>query len=175
MAVLVEATSVIIRADSLLSKFPGGWGAFQEILPNETMCADNEVVRVGFMAPHDVENFIETLELNGLVFLLNGEAIDVVVADQMRGLTSKCEWLEFGHVNLGGREQRVAVCRLKDSQINQVVTPPIWKFEGSLSETYEFVPTEHIEKEMKLLRRENWVDVYLNPITGQEMYVGRTK
>jgi hypothetical protein len=53
MAVLIEAISVVIRADTLLKKFPGGWGAFKLIVPNQTLCADNEIVRVGFMAPQD--------------------------------------------------------------------------------------------------------------------------
>lgn len=42
-----------------------------------------------------------------------------------------------------------------------------------MSSTYAFVPSEHVEKGMKYLRNENGLDVYLNPITGEEMYVGR--
>ncbi len=49
MAVLVEGLSVIIRADCL-QNFET-WDAFKEIVPNETMCADGELVRVGFMSP----------------------------------------------------------------------------------------------------------------------------
>jgi hypothetical protein len=173
MAVLVEATSVIILAESLLNKFPGGWEAFEKIVPNRTMCADNEIVRVGFMTPQDVESFVKTLELNGLKFLRGNEAMDIAVADQRRGLTSKCSWLEFGHVNLDGKN-RVAACRMVDSQVSEIVTPLGWKFEGSLSSTYNFVPAEHLEKGMKYLRHENGLDVYLNPITGEEVYVGRT-
>ena len=55
MAVLIEAISVVVRADELLKKFPGGWDAFKSIVPNQTLCADNEIVRVGFMSPQDVE------------------------------------------------------------------------------------------------------------------------
>jgi hypothetical protein len=133
MAVLIEAISVVVRADELLKKFPGGWNAFKGIVPNQTLCADNEIVSVGFMVPQDVESFIKKLQRAGLEFLRGGEAIEVAVADQMRGLTSKCTWLEFGHVNIDGSGPRVAACWLVGSQVKQVVTPPDWKFEGSLN------------------------------------------
>jgi hypothetical protein len=174
LAVLIEAISVVIRADTLLNKFPGGWDAFKGIVPNQTLCADKEIVRVGFMAPQDVASFVKKLQSNGFEFLRSGEAIDIAVADQMRGLTSKCSWLEFGYVNLGSNGPRVAACRLFGSQIIEVVTPPGWKFEGSLSSTFGFIPGEPAKKGMKYLRHENGLDVYLDPITGDEMYIGRT-
>lgn len=174
MTVLIEAISVVVRADELLKKFPGGWDAFKNIVPNQTLCADNEIVRVGFMTPQDVESFIKKLQKFGLEFLRDGEAIDIAVADQMHGLTSKCSWLEFGHVNMDGSGPRVAACRLTGSRVNQIVTPPGWQFEGSLSSTFSFVPSEHLAKGMKYLRHEDGLDAYINPITGQEMYVGRT-
>jgi len=173
MAVLIEAISVVARADALLTKFPGGWDAFKLIVPNQALCADNEIVRVGFMAPQDAESFVKKLQSAGLEFLRDGEAIEVAVVDQMRGPTSRCKWLEFGHVNMGGNGPRVAVCRLVGSQVMQVVTPPDWKFEGSLSSTFGFVPSEHAKKGLKYLRHENGLDVYLNPLTGEEVYVGR--
>ena len=174
MAVLIEGTSVVVRVDALLQRFPGGWEAFKHIVPNQTLCADNEIVRIGFMSPQDVEPFVKKLQAAGLEFLRDGEAIDIAVADQIRGLMSKCTWLEFGQVDMSGKGQRVAACRLVGSQLMQVVTPPGWQFEGSLSSTFGFVPSEHAAKGMKYLRHENGLDVYLNPITGKEMYVGRT-
>ena len=75
---------------------------------------------------------------------------------------------------MSGEGQRVAVCRLVGSQLTQVVTPPGWKFEGSLSSTFGFVPSEHAAKGMRYLRHEHGLDVYINPITCKEIYVGRT-
>jgi hypothetical protein len=174
MGVLVEAISVIIRVETLLDKYPGGWEAFEQIAPNKTFCADSEIIRVGFMTPQDVESFIKQLQGAGLEFLRSGAAIDLAVADQMRGLTTECDWLEFGHVPLGENGPRVAACRLVGSKIPEVVTPPNWKYEGSLSASFGFVPNEHTEKGLKYLRHENGFDVYLNPVTGKEVYVGRT-
>jgi len=58
MAVLVEAISVIVRVDSINKKFPGGWIGFKDHVPNQTLCADNELARVGFMTSEDVKNFV---------------------------------------------------------------------------------------------------------------------
>lgn len=52
MAVLIEANSVVIRADRLLSVI-GSWEAFKQQIPNRTLCADGELVRVGFMLSED--------------------------------------------------------------------------------------------------------------------------
>ena len=174
MAVLIEGISVVINADALLSAFSGDWEAFKTIVPNETLCADNELVRVGFMVPDDVQAFIEKLESYGLCFLKDEKAIDIVVADQQRGLSTECAWAEFGHVNIGSGKQRVSACRLIGSTLNQTVTPPGWEYQDSLSASFGFVPTEHADKGLKYLRHENGLDVYLSSITGEEMYVGRT-
>jgi len=174
MSVLIEAISVIIRADALLKAFNGDWEAFKAIVPNKTLCADNEVVRVGFMTPDDVESFIKKLEKYGLTFLRNDESVDIAVVDQMRGPIKKCAWIEFGHVDMSDGGQRVAACRLVGSELMQIVTPPDWVYEKSLSSSYGFVPTEHKDKGLKYLRHENELDVYLNPVTGEEVYVGRT-
>jgi len=174
MAVLIEGISVVIRAEVLLKKFPDGWDGFKKIVPNETLCADNEVVRIGFMMPQDVELFVKKLERNGLVFLKGGQAIDLAVVDQIRGPTSKCDWLEFGHVNIGENGPKVAVCRLTGSKITEMVTPGDWEYEKSISSSFGFVPSEHADKGLKFLRHENGNDVYFNPLTGSEVYVGRT-
>lgn len=64
------------------------------------MCTDGEVVRVGFMAPQDIEAYVKYLETQGLQFLFEGKALDIVVADQQEGLTIPCDWLEFGVLQL---------------------------------------------------------------------------
>jgi len=56
----------------------------------------------------------------------------------------------------------------------QVVSPPGWAFESSLSRSFGFVPSEHADKSLTYLRHENGLDVYLNSVTGEEVYIGRT-
>ena len=104
-----------------------------------------------------------------------GSAVDLVVADQVQGPAARCDWVQFGHVAVGGDEsQRVAACRAVGSTVKMLIFPDRWQYEGSLSQTFGFVPGDHPEKSMKFLRRENNVDVYLNSLTGKEVYIGRT-
>ena len=175
MAVLAEAISVVVRADALLAAFQGGWEGFKVIVPNQTMCADGELVRVGFMTPDDAKGFVERLGALGLTYIDGGTARDLVVVDQMRGPMVACDWIEFGHVNPDNDPaKRVAACRLKGSIRSQVVMPPGWAFEGSLSQTFTFVPTEHAGRSLTFLRHEGGLDVYRNDVTGEEVFVGRT-
>ena len=48
--------------------FKGGWVKFQNDVPNSTMCTDGELVRVGFMSPTGVQEYVESLEIGGLQF-----------------------------------------------------------------------------------------------------------
>src|SRR5689334_25092681 len=99
MAVLIEGISVVIRTEALLKKYPGGWNAFLAIVPNRTLCSDNELTRVGFMTPQDVKAFVTQLQQSGLEFLRSETPIDLAVVDQNQGPIRPCNWLEFGHLN----------------------------------------------------------------------------
>ena len=72
MAVLVEGFSVIVRRDSIESKYAGGWKAFLTDVPNATLCSDDELARVGFMDRNAVEAYVGHLERMGLL-LMSGE------------------------------------------------------------------------------------------------------
>lgn len=69
MAILIEAISVVVRINALHRNYEGGRRAFEENAPNKTLCSDDEIARVGFMAPADARAFAEALERNGLVYL----------------------------------------------------------------------------------------------------------
>jgi hypothetical protein len=171
MAVLCEAISVVVNAERALAAF-GSFEAFKQIVPNETLVADNELMRVGFMDPEDVKAFIDLLELKGLTYIRDGQAIDLVVVDQMRGTMVACEWIEFGKIPLSGGD--VSAARIKGSTSTQLFTPDGWQIEGSLSQTFGFVPNGRKDKALQFLRHERGLDVYFNALTGKEVYVGRT-
>ena len=80
-------------------------------------------------------------------------------------------WLEFGHVEIDGN--RVATCRLAGSDDNIIIKPEGWKFEESLSASYIFVPEKSEGKSLQFLRHENGLEVFLNLMTGKEVYLGR--
>jgi hypothetical protein len=172
MAVLVEAISVIVRCDTIEARYPGGWEAFSQKVPNLTLASDTQVARVGFMTPNDVETYVRKLEMNGLVFIRDGMSIDIAVVDQRQGPTVSCEWLDWGHVSISG--DRVAACKLRGSEIMTLVTPENWKFEGSLSHTYGFVPTGSEAKSLDFIETREGIDVYRSRLTGLPMYAGRT-
>ena len=90
MAVLVEALSVIFRRACIVERDPGGWEGFVSNCVNQNLCADTDLVRVGFMTPADVGAFVEHMELNGLIFEHGGIPIDLVVVDQHIRPTMPC-------------------------------------------------------------------------------------
>jgi len=150
MAVLVEAISVVLRRASIARSYPGGWDGFVEAVPNATLCYDDDIARVGFMSPPDVERYVTDLQRCGLQFLHQGKYVDVAIVDQSRGLVSECEWLEFGRFPIGG--DQISACWAFDGPrmgagihmqgtSMEISTPPDWKFEGSLSQQFRFIPT----------------------------------
>lgn len=185
MAVLVEAISVIVRCDAINAWFQGGWSEFIDYVPNSTLCTDEDIARVGFMSPADVEAFVEFLERGGLTDIRNGEFIDIAVVDQMSGPTLPVKWLKFAHLPFGSEGNKIAVCWLfegsRDFRVGlythgnemNVVVPDGWNFEESLSANCKFIKNENMKEELKFLRHEDGKDVYLDLATEKEIYVGR--
>jgi len=185
MAVLVEGISVIVRRDAIDARFSGGSHQFLSIVTNNSQCSDEDLVRVGFMSPIDVEAFVRRLEKGGLTFVRDGQAVDIAIVDQTRGPTMPAEWLEFARLSFGGTENKVAACWLFDepritfeihmsSKEMTLATPDGWTYEDSLSANFKFVENEEMQEKLKFLRREGGLDVYLDHSTGQEVYIGRT-
>ncbi len=189
MAVLVEALSVIIKRDAIDSNFRRGWDEFLSIIPNSTFCTDGSLVRVGFMTPDDVGRFIETLEDNGLMIATEKGWCDVAVVDQDTGPTLNAPWLQFARMDLGKTGNKVSACWLRPPGPNvgagtyipslsaSLATPEGWEYESSLSSKLnrKFVATEHLNAAIKLLRREEDQDVYLDLATGKECFVARAR
>ena len=160
MAVLCEGISVIVRRDSIDKNFKGGWAGFLETVPNSTMCTDGELVRVGFLSPADVANYIHELEDLGLQFQPKKRPFDlfdekraiddIAVVDQQRGLTQPCAWLESTRVAADDQDGKILICwlfdgpriahgmHLKGLSMN-VHLPDGWTFENSLSHRFKFI------------------------------------
>lgn len=184
MAVLVEAISVIVRRDAINARFSGGWSEFLNCVPNSTLCADENLARVGFMTSPDVEAFLSRLENGGLTFLRDGQAVDIAVVDQIRGLTMPTDWLEFAHLPLSEGGKKVAACWLFEGPRvgygthmpaggMTLATPDGWIYGDSLTANSKFVDDIETQENLKFLRYEEGEDVYLDLSTGKEVYVGR--
>ena len=183
MAVLVEGISIVVRRDAIVTKMSRGWDEFLRLVPNQTLCYDDNLVRVGFMTPMDNEAFSNILRKHRLIFVKNNKFIDYAVVDQREGLTISCDWLKFSHITFFDPPMTVAACEFinpvwekrepGDNSI-QIAFPANWNYEHSLSKEFHFVSTEEMPSKMKLLRHEDGVDVYLDTETGKKGFVGRT-
>src|SRR5262249_41222753 len=122
MAGLVEATSVIVRQQAIKDRYAGGWASFAKLVPNGTLCSDDQLARVGFMTPDDCKALLAAMVRAGIHCAPNGKSHDIVVADQLRGFTTRCDWAEFGKVDLKPR-QNVSAARLKGSTVRKVFCP----------------------------------------------------
>ena len=174
MAVLVEANSVIVRVQAIHERFAGGWAGFAGRVPNNTLCSDNEVARVGFMDPKDCRALVDDVERSGLTFLSEGHSKDIAVADQTTGLTVPCDWLEVGHIEMRPG-QKVAAVQLKGTRSSQLFCPEGWTYERSLSREFALVPPQHLNKSLKFLRHQDGLDVYFNMLSGKKVFIGRPK
>jgi len=173
MAVLVEGISVIVRRDSIARCLPGEWTEFEKLVPNATLCTDDELARVGFMHPRDVESFVTLIEGLGLRYVENDEAVDIAVVCAQTGPAVHCEWLEFYCAQLDTPQQVVLAARLIGGTQELLATPDDWTWEGSLTAKGTFVLTEEMPNQLRFLRHEGSLDVYLDLTTGQEVFVGR--
>lgn len=142
MPVLLEALSVVIRADALMTRYEGGWEAFVKEVPNRTLCADGFLARVGFLAVEEARDYCAELESKGILGLNEaGEATDYAVVDQMRGHLAPCPWLELGLVTCveDGREAgqvlagRLVGAPYEGDSESKVVTPEGWTWGQSLT------------------------------------------
>jgi hypothetical protein len=171
MAVLIEILNVVIRRDAIDRAFRGGWAAFRRTpTPNATACSDGELVRFGFMALDDAKAYISTLEAGGLILHRDGQAVDLALVHQQRGLLLPAPWLEVGPLHIGGC--KVVACWLAGRQPGNLAVPPGWKYEGSASQR-PCLEGEADGDRLEFLRHEDGVDVYLDLLSGKEVFAGR--
>jgi len=143
MTVLVEGVSVIIKLDAIERAIPDGFEGFRQYIPNYAWCKDSYIIRQAFLSKEDAKEFTDKLESLGLVHMGTEGAQDFVLADQMYGVANRCNWLEFGHVNLDNDiEKKVAACRLRGTKTEGIVTPEGWKFENSLTKEFGLNPVK---------------------------------
>lgn len=139
---------------------------------NDTLCADSDIARLGFMHPNDVGAFIRRLERHGFVFRDSaGAAVDVVVVDQREGPATPCSWIEFFRHEVPGGV--VSAARLAGSHEEGLFCPDGWEFENSLSHRFRFYPNAEKDENLEFVRQEHAVSVFRDRRTGQEVYLTR--
>jgi hypothetical protein len=96
------------------------------------------------------------------------EALSVVVRRDAIAVRYAGGWDAFADT--------AAACWLADGPgpTASLATPEGWTFEGSLSQHFGFVPADHVDERLHLLRRDAGQDVYLDLRTGNEIFIART-
>ena len=141
MTVLVEGVSVIIKLEAINRIIPDGWEGFRQYVPNFSWCKDDKLVRLGFLDGDEAKEFAKKLESLKLVYQGSAGAQDFVLVDQIYGVTTRCNWLEYGHVDINNDpKMKVAACRVAGAQYDTVVTPEGWKYENSLTAVHGLTP-----------------------------------
>jgi hypothetical protein len=140
VAVLIEAISVVVRLSDVKEKYPGGWEQFVRDTPQDMLCADSHVARVGFLEMAEAQAFVNSLTTHGLAFQTDGHSADIAVVDQATGPTTPVDWLEFGIVPF--LDGAVTVARMVGDSENMLMTPDGWKFERSLSRAAGLTPDD---------------------------------
>ena len=175
MAVLIEAISVIIKVESILSIFNNNIDKFESMIPNNTVCSDNELYRIGFMATSDAFNFVKNLENVGFVHLENNLSQDIVLICQKNGFYSECEWAECYNYKMK-TDKFVVGCRIKEGKEDRLFLPESWTYESSLYCQGDFIESEDkISETHTLIEVKDNVSKYINNDTGKIVYIGRTK
>ena len=171
MSVLIEAISVVVKKGAIEERFPGGPSSFAENAPNQTCCDDGSLIRVGFMAPQDAQDFVGQLEACGLVYLQNGRPQDIVVVDQIRGPMVECEWVRLARIQNddGGI---VVACLIDDESPERVAVPTGWKFVGSLSQRHTFVASDEIDDRLESVSSDSGVSAFRDRETGEKVFMG---
>lgn len=137
MPVLIEAVNVIVRNETITEKYPGGLGSYWMESPNTSICSDDYLTRVGFVAVDAFREFIDRLVKLGFRFVEDGECIDIAVVDQMDGLVQPCRWL-----NVADHPDGFQYAALR-GDLGAVIEKPVgWRFEGSIAERGRFSRSE---------------------------------
>jgi hypothetical protein len=174
VAVLIEGISVVIRVEAIVQSYKGGLEAFSQEVPNGTLRADGELASITFMTPEDARSYVSHLEKRGLRYRDKSGALDLVVVDQITGLCAPCDWVSFGSTHWNNEPDKpVAVCARNLELTQRTVVPNGWNFNNSLSARQRFIKSDNLPSNLKLIRREQNIDIYLDETTGVEYYVGR--
>ena len=131
MSVIVEAVSVVVKRNSIQTKFPGGWSSFRSIVFSQySMCADSSLASVSFLAAKDAHSYTKFLEEVGFVYLQ-----DFAIADQTQGLKDSCDWCYITNFEIDNNPATaVTGCKLEGCSETKLYVPPSWEFKGSLSQ-----------------------------------------
>ncbi len=175
MPILIEAQSIVLSVNEILSRYRGGWEGFRSEIPNDSLCCDHRLVRVGFMNPDDGADYLAHLLHRGLRRGVPGRASDFATIDQLTGPIVAVDWLEMSHVCIDEDPQKtVLACRMVGDTSRILAVPDGWEFEGSLSQRCLTFETGREAEYFDYLGRDGRIDLYRNIATGETHWIERS-
>jgi hypothetical protein len=183
MAILLEAINIVIKRESAEKKYSGGiLTLFMDLarfdLPSHM---DFELIRIGFMDPDTLHNFVPVLLERRVDF-----TEDWCIVDMMSGPTKPCSWLGFGRQmffkngsNIGISFEPYSIGWLKSkshfgiicNQSNEfrLAIPKNWNFSNAVTNMFN-VPGEKTKEILIKLGLPNgmvpFVDEFNNHVTN---------
>ncbi len=167
MAVIVEGLSVLLRCRSVTQQYKGGFQAFMSSLHEGRLCADSELVAIGLDTAEQVDSCLLQLRRKGL-----RDGDDMVVADQIYGLRSPCDWLTVQRIYWNQLPQQpIMIALINNSQFEGVATPADWDYAASLSKKVRYMDGAALPQAVTYIRTENGLDVLRDDLSGDMLYV----
>ena len=120
--------------------------------------------------------FSITLLAFSMLFLFScgqGEVGNKDIVVTKKGEPYKLKWATKTHPD-GTIMRMHELKELSDGRTVQS-KPEGWEWEGSLSQTFAFAPSEEVDKSFTYLGHDNGLDVYFNELSEKVNYVGKTE
>jgi tetratricopeptide (TPR) repeat protein len=165
MAVYCGVVSVIVRSSTIEARFPGGVSAYGLSRPNETYCADGEIIRVGFLAEGDARFFIARLLEAGIMPPGSEVSSEISLIVEGVGFRHPCDWLQLGLFD--GRP----AAWLAGSDRGKLAISA-WEIEPSATRL-QCHTAEELRESYEALGIKDGLDTYRHKKTGELIYVGR--
>lgn len=166
MTIHVEGITVVIRK-AAAQRLPRGVETFRSFVTNATFASDGHLLRAAFMDPSDVAAFVGRLEEHGLLYQINGIAVDICVADQVQGLMVDAPWLDSFEMNLHGNLLR---CLASKGTDRKAPTFPVgWTYETSLYSGGIYVPEDMLGRMLPIMS-DGGVDMVIDLNAGKPLY-----
>lgn len=177
MPVLIEAQSIVIPVNTILTRYEGGWENFKSEIPNDSFCCDNKLARMGFMDPADGVDYLDTLLTRGLRRAKKDDrSSDFATIDQIEGFITPCDWAELGRARVDDDpDKTIIACRAAGDTSTLMAVPDGWEFEDSLSDRCLTFESGRESEYFDHLGRDGRFDVYRDLATGEIQWIERSR
>jgi hypothetical protein len=165
MAVYCAAVSVIVRSSTIEARFTGGVSAYGRSRPNETFCADGEIIRVGFMVERDARLFIARLLEAGIVPPGSEASSEIALIVEGVGFLHPCDWLQLGLF-----DGRPAAWSAGSDRGKLFISG--WEIESSAT-PLQSLSAKELRESYESVGIKSRVETYRHKTTGELIYVGR--